>query len=298
MKNKALKIPAIIIAIGIILSVAAYLLASIKTMPAVTEPDFDYSITYRLGGETKTINCVYTSRFSRFGNAGINPLERYYDGEYTVDGAEASRCYTIAQKDTVELYIVATFNDSYLMGDTKHVSYGPLEAPYLEAVDSEGYSYDSDGAELLSMFDAEIVSWEYPEPIENTFVFAGIAGLHSGNTLAMIVVGILTLILCMIFVKKGEGVEYSVLDKLGIALNFVAMFFALPILYLSSVLIQAYPTGPDWIYQAYLCIPQIFPFSVAASVSLRRKGFRKSGFFIQFLAPALLVIVSIFEYVL
>lgn len=39
-------------------------------------------------------------------------------------------------------------------------------------------------------------------------------------------------------------------------------------------------------------------FSLAASVSLRRKGFKKSGFFIQFLGPAVLVILGVAEYIL
>ena len=39
-------------------------------------------------------------------------------------------------------------------------------------------------------------------------------------------------------------------------------------------------------------------FSIAASLSLRRKGYRKSGFFIQFLAPAVEVIFVVLEYIL
>ena len=102
----------------------------------------------------------------------------------------------------------------------------------------------------------------------------------------------------MIFVRKGDGVEYRALDKIGIALNFVAVLFVLPIIYIASVFVQAYKMGLDWIYQAYLCIPQIIPFSIAASLSLRRKGFRKSGFFVQFLVPAIEVIFIVLEYIL
>ena len=183
------------------------------------------------------------------------------------------------------------------MGDEENDSYNSYnEGPTLEAEDKDGNQYDE--TDLPDVFDAEIVSFEYPEPIENTFTFTGFSGLHTTGMGVMILVGILTLILCMIFVKKGDGVEYRVLDKVGIVLNFAAMFFALPIMYLASALIQAYPTGPDWIYQAYLCIPQIIPFSVAASLSLRRKGFRKSGFFIQFLAPAVEVILAVLEQIM
>ena len=298
MKCKSLRIPAIIIAIGIIIAITANLLLSMQKTPTVTNHDFDFSITYKLDGETKTINGVYSSRFTGFGANSVDPLCRYYEGNYRVEGeSDGDRCFTIAEKDGYELYIVALLNDYYLMGDEENESYDSYtEGPTLEAEDKDGNQYDE--TELPDVFDAEIVSFEYPKPIENTFSFTGFSGLHTTGMGVMILVGILTLILCMIFVKKGDGVEYCVLDKVGFALNFAAMFFALPVMYLTSALIQAYPTGPDWIYQAYLCIPQIIPFSVAASLSLRRKGFRKSGFFIQFLALAIEVVIIVMEYIL
>ena len=298
MKGKSLRIPAIIIAIGIIVAIAAGLLVSMQKMPTVTKQDFDFSITYKLDGEIKTLNGAYSSRFTGFGANGVDPLCRYYEGTYKVEGeTDGDRCFTIAEKDGYKLYIVALLNDAYLMGDMENDSYeSGNEAPSLEAEDKEYNQYDE--TNLPDVFDAEIVSFQYPEPIENTFRFSGFSGLHAISTGVMVLVGILTLILCMIFVKKGEGIEYRALDKVGIALNFAAMFFALPIMYLAAGLIQAYKTGPDWIYQAYLCIPQIIPFSVAASLSLRRKGFRKSGFFIQFLAPAIEVVIIVMEYIL
>lgn len=298
MKNKSLKLPIIIISIGIIIAIAASLLLSMQKTPTVTNQDFNFSITYKLDGETKTINGVYSSRFTGFGATGVDPLCRYYEGTYKVEGEDdGDRCFTIAEKDGYELYIVALLNDYYLMGDKENESYDSYtEGPTLEAEDKDGNQYD--GTDLPDIFNAEIVSFKYPEPIENSFYFTGFAGLYVISTGAMTLIGILTLILCMIFVRKGDGVEYRALDKISIALNFVAMLFVLPIIYIASVFVQAYKVGPDWLYQAYLCIPQIIPFSIAASLSLRRKGFRKSGFFIQFLAPAIEVIFTILEYIL
>ena len=267
-------------------------------MPTVTKQDFDFSITYKLDGEIKTLNGAYSSRFTGFGANGVDPLCRYYEGTYKVEGeTDGDRCFTIAEKDGYKLYIVALLNDAYLMGDMENDSYeSGNEAPSLEAEDKDGYQYDE--TELPAVFDAEIVSFEYPEPIENTFQFTGFSGLHATNTGVMTLVGILTLILCMIFVRNCDGVEYGVLDKIGIALNFAVMLFALPIIYIGAIFIQAFPTGPDWIYQAYLCVPQIAPFSIAASLALRRKGFRKIGFCIEFLAPVAEVILMVLEYVL
>ena len=295
MKNKTLTLPAIIIAIGLVVALVGYLLTSRQFKPAVTEQDFNYSVTYKIDGETKTFSGVYTCRFTGFGGAGVDPLARYYNGVYTVDGESTeSRSYAIAEKDGCVLEIITLFDDDYLMGDNQEEY--ELVDPCLEATDAEGYQYGED--ELPAEFDAEIISWEYPEPIENTFVFAGFSGLYVINTGVMILVGVLTLIICVIFVRKGDGVEYRALDKIGIALNFAAVLFVLPIIYIAAVFVQAYKIGPDWLYQAYLCIPQIIPFSIAASLSLRRKGFRKSGFFIQFLAPAVEVILAVLEYII
>ena len=298
MRNKSLKLPIIIIAIGIIVAISASFLVSIKKTPTVTNQDFDFSITYKLDGETKTINGVYSTRFTGFGGNGVDPLCRYYEGTYKVEGEnDGDRCFTIAEKDGYKLYIVALLNDYYLMDDEENESYDSyIEGPTLEAEDKDGNQYDE--TDMPDVFDAEIVSFEYPDPIENTFCFAGFSGLYATNTGVMTLVGILTLILCMIFVKKDDGIEYRALDKIGIAFNCVVMFFALPIIYIGAIFVQAYSMGPDWLYQAYLCIPQIIPFSIAASLSLRRKGYRKSGFFIQFLAPAIEVIMMVLEYVL
>ena len=298
MKSKSLKLPIIIIVIGIIIAIVACLLLSMQKTPTVAKQDFNFSITYKLDGETKTLNGVYSSRFTGFGGNGVDPLCRYFEGTYKVEGEDDSdRCFTIAERDGYKLYIVALLNDYYLMGDEENESYNSYtEAPTLEAEDIDGNQYGE--TELPDVFDAEIVSFEYPEPIENTFYFTGFAGLYSENTGAMILIGILTLILCMIFVRKSDGVEYRALDTIAIVFNFLAVLLVLPIIYIASVFVQAYKIGPDWLYQAYLCIPQIIPFSVAASLSLRRKGFRKSGFFIQFLAPAVEVIFIVLEYIL
>lgn len=298
MKSKGLKIPAIIIALGIIIAIAAGLLFSMKKTPTVTDHDFDFSITYKLDGETKTINGVYSSSFTGFGANGVDPLCRYYEGAYKVDGeTDGDRCFTIDEKDGYTLYIAVLLNDDHLMGDVENDSYeSSHREPTLEAEDKDGNQYDE--TDLPDVFDAEIVSYEYPEPIENTFRFSGFSGLHAISTGVMTLIGLLTLILCMIFVKKGDSVEYSLLDKLGIGLNFAAILSALPIIYIAAIFVQAYKVGPEWLYQVYLCTPQIIPFSVAASLSLRRKGFRKIGFCIQFLPLAIEVIVSILEYIL
>ena len=294
MKMKSLKIPAIIIAIGLVLSLVACLLTNIVLTPAVTEHDFEYSITYELCGETKTLNGVYKCRFEGYSEGG-DPADRYYTEEYTVDGQTTlSHTYTIAEKDGAELYIVTLFNDCYLMGDTKDMDYEPfLEDPYLEATDKEGYPYEE--TNMPSEFDAEIISWEYPEPIENTFVFSGFSILHAGSMLAMLVAGLLTVVACMIFVKRDKTVPYKALDKLSILVNFAACFLAIPFFAICIAFMLATMGGEDIVTQILLCTPAITAFTVAASIALRRNGFTKTGFFIQFAGPVLFFVPAVLE---
>jgi hypothetical protein len=242
----------------------------------------------------KTLEGTYKCSYDGY-DPGGSPYDRYYTGEYTVDGQTTrSHTYTIAEKDGAELYIVTLFNDCYLMGDTKDMDYEPfLEEPYLEAVDKEGYPYDE--TNMPSEFTAEIISWDYPEPIENTFVFSGFSILHAGSMLAMLVVGLLTVVACMIFVKRDKTVPYKVLDKLSILANFAACFLAIPFFVICIALMLATMGGEDIVTQILLCTPAITALTVAASIALRRNGFTKTGFFIQFAGPVLFFVPAVLE---
>ena len=297
MNKRRPKLPVIILAIGLVLALAACLFANIILTPTVTEHDFNYAVTYKLDGKTKTVEGVYKCRFDGY-SEGENPRDRYYTGEYTVDGQTTlSHTYTIAQKDGAELYIVTLFNDCYLMGDTKDMDYEPfLEEPYLEAIDKEGYPYDTN--EMPSEFTAQIISWEYPEPIENTFVFGGFSILHTGSMATMLLVGLLVMIACIIFVKRDKTVSYKVLDKLSVVLNCVVCFAAIPFITFTTTLLQIVVSGDELMYQIYLCIPALTAFTVAASIALRRNGFTKSGFFVQFVGPVLFFVLLVLESVI
>ena len=180
-------------------------------------------------------------------------------------------------KDGVELSIVTDLDAAYLMGDPDKYEYvSGHDDPYLEAVDQEGY-----GVEVSDLFDAEIISWEYPEPIENSFEFVGFSRLYSVSMLVMLLVGVLTTIVCVIFVKKNADVSYKPLDKLSIIANFI---IGIVVISFITVVIFFFPlvmNSGSIIYQIYLCIPALTAFTIAASIALRRKGFTKSGFFVQ-----------------
>ncbi len=292
MKIKSLKLPAIIIAIGLLLAVAACLVANVVKTPVITEQDFQYSVTYKLNGEIKTVEGIYKCKYNGYGDS---PRDRYYTGEYTVDGQTTqAHTYTIAEKDGAEIYIITLFNDCYLMNDTKDPDYEPfLEDPQLEALDREEIPYDE--TNMPKEFTAEILSWEYPEPIENTFVFGGFSLLHVDSMNAMLVVGLLTLLACLIFVKKDKTVSPKALDRVSVVFSYIIGFGAIPFITLATALMQITMSGDEFVYQLFLCVPAVTALTVAAAISLRRKGFTKSGFILQFVGPMLFFVPVLLE---
>ena len=289
MKQKKIKTLFVILAVGLLMAIAASLLTGIVKAPVITEHDFNFAVTYRLDGETKTLAGVYRCYFHGNGT-GDEPQERYYGGEHLSNpSAEHPAEYTIAQKDDLELCIVTYFSDRCLMGEADGRTFS--FEPYLAAFDRDRTEYTDE--ETLSRFDAEILDWVSPEPIANSFRFAGFSKLHDVSMLAMLAVGILTILACMIFIKREKNVLYNPLDKISIVLNLVICFAAIPIMTILIALMQIVVSSSDPIYQIALCVPAITAFTLAASVALRRIRYTKTGFFLQLIGPVLFVLTLI-----
>ena len=293
MNSKSLRLAIVIISLGILLAVASTFITGVLKSPVIKEHDFEYSVTYKLNGEIKTIEGIYKCRFDGHSGAS-NPIDRKYSEEYIVDGVTTiSRTHTIAQADGMELYIVVLFSNGYLMGDTKSSDYAPfLNDPVIEALDSEGNGYDEEA--LPEIFDAEIISWEYPEPIENSFVFSGFSVLYYNSMFAMLLIGLLVIVACLVFVKKDEAVSYKDLDKLSVVLNYLLVIAGIPFVTVLVLLMQIVMDCGGLGYQIFLCLPAVAAFTVAASIVLRRLGYTKPGFFIQLVAPVIFFLDVIF----
>ena len=278
-----MKLPIIILVVGLILAIASCFFTGIVKEPTIKEHEFDYSVTYRIGSEKKTYEGTF--RCSFVGHDGDDdPTLRLYDGVHTKDGNELGALWlTVAQKEDVELMMAVGLDAAYLMGDPDKYEYvHGNDDPYFEAVDAEGYA-----VEVSEKFDVEIISWEYPKPIENSFRFSGFSRLYVISMLGMLAIAFLTAVACLIFVRKGTDVSYKALDKISIAANFLITFIAIPFL---TIVIFFFPLVMDpesLMYQIYLCVPALTAFTIAASIALRRKGFAKTGFFVQLVCPAL-----------
>ena len=294
MKNR-FKLPVIILAVGVIMCVVACLLTGILKTPTITQQDFHYSATYQINGETKTLEGIYRCEFVSTGE-GVDPQGRYYTGYYPEAPDQSwPDSHILARNGDQTLEIIFIFAEDFLMGDgfPGDTYSDVMPEPYLAVFDKEGYEYSDE--ESLAPFNAQLISWEMPEAIENSFVFAGFSLLHSGSMMVMLLLCILLILVCAIAVKREKDLSYKALDKISVVLNFLVGLVALPFITLVVAFMPIYVSGEELIYQIDLCVPALTAFTIAASLSLRRKGFTKTGFFIQFAGPVLFILLVILE---
>ena len=298
MRNKKLFLPKAIIFLGIVFTIVTSLIVSIAKKPTITEYTFPISITYEFDGKTETITDEYICTYTGPGQS-IDPKDRFYDGYLkNRDSMDLHGDYLIKSYEDGKLAIYTNLSAGYLMGDPNYTNYyteyNPFE-PYVAYYVYEDYM-EYDDAEHLAPLNVKIVDWEYPQPIENTLVFSNITRLTVDNILPTLVVSLLTLIVCVIFVKKDRYVTYSFIDKLSVLINRVILVVMLPFLTVFSFLNDINGSGAGLYSQIAYCLPAAIVFGLAASVCLRRKGYSKQGFIAQFAGfsvLALRLVVSI-----
>ena len=78
-------------------------------------------------------------------------------------------------------------------------------------------------------------------------------------------------------------------------MNFIVGFMAIPFITIVIFFLPLVMDSGSLMYQIYLCVPALTAFAIAASVALRRKGFTKSGFFVQLVFPVLFFAEMIVE---
>lgn len=291
MNTQKFKLPILIIVIGMLIAVVGNLITCLIKEPVIKEQDFEYSISYRIDGEEKTLDGIFKCSFVGNSLYGLTNA-REYTGVHVQNGVELyERAFTVAQKDGIELCVVIMLDEEYLMGDSSIENIEVAnEDPYLVAYNSEGIE-----VEISDTFNAEIIGWDYPEPVDNSFKVVGLSLMNTASMFVMLVIGVLTIIVCIIFVKKDNDLEYKRIDKFSIAFNYIIGLLIIPIILLYVWIVQIVMSGDEFIYQMYLCIPALTAFTIAASIALRRKGFAKSGMIVQLVCPVLLVVQLILE---
>ena len=290
MKTRKLTSVMIILAITVIAYIAATVLFCYTTKPAVATGEFPFSITYEYQGETGTLSGVFACAYS--GSYTVQgEHHRYWAEETRYDNPDnVENPFIIDQNDELQttLSLYENMSAGYFMGDPLYadyyLDYGLTGAePQVSYYDykNEIYLEEANREEVLESVGFKIIDFTYPEPVENHFSFSGIQ-YKADNV--MIFIGIMSVffLLCLIFVRKDKEHRYARLDKIGIAFNFLVGIVAVPFISFFCILFGIVESHIELINQITYNIPSIAILCLALSVVFRRKGYPKTGFFIQF----------------
>ena len=298
MKIKKLSTAMIILAVTLVVYMIATVMFCYTTKPKVAQGEFPFSITYEYKGETKTLSGVLECEYS--GSCTIlNEHNRYWDYEIKYDNPEKVEdpCI-IDQSEELQtlLSVQPSIEAGYLMGDPLYKEYGLNAEPYIQYYDYiNDIILDSENQdEVLQSIGFKIVDFTYDKPIENSFSFAGVS-YEADNILIFVAISLVYFLACLIFVRKDKEYKYNTLDIISIILNFLIGIFALPFITIACVFFGLVESNLNFINQMTYNIPPIAVTCLALSGVLRRKGFSKTGFFIQFGGILLFIIILVLE---
>lgn len=144
--------------------------------PEITSAEFPFKLVYIIDGEEVVYEDVITCTYDGFNNdASRSDKYRVWSKEYAKD----SLIVLSRLNDEQVIYFCIQYSAAYLMGETPDAVNYYDDPPFVglgvkhEFYNGEiGYRYDRtlEADELKEVYNIEIVSFEMPPPIENTFI--------------------------------------------------------------------------------------------------------------------------------
>ena len=136
--------------------------------PEVKEGQFDVSVTYEVGGETRTLDLVYVCKYDGVKMTLEGSRYRAWNGHF--EGYQDGDVINIFEADDGSR-IVLNFliYAEYFMGEPDYVDFHP-EAKTERIYFEDGIEMIDYDQELIAKdFGVRIISIDYDEPIQNTF---------------------------------------------------------------------------------------------------------------------------------
>ena len=139
--------------------------------PEIKEGKFDFSVTYELNGENKTISGVYVCEYNGTDWALDGGSHRDWKG--CIEGGSEDDCFEIGTtEDGGAINVCLDFDPDYFMGEDV-VEYKGVPEPYLIVVypmtEDGALTFINDAETVAEQYGAKIISHVYDEPINNSF---------------------------------------------------------------------------------------------------------------------------------
>ena len=139
--------------------------------PEIKEGRFNYSVTYELNGETKTVSGVYICKFDGVSWSLDGGYSRAWKG-YIEGGTRNDEVNIGTTEDGGTIILTLCLAPDYFMGEDV-VDLRGLPEPYLVITypleDADGFSMIGEADVIAEQYGAKIISYEYDEPIQNSF---------------------------------------------------------------------------------------------------------------------------------
>lgn len=281
MTAKNCKRAKIILAVFLIATLALLILGYSVQVPKIRQQEFPFTITYSYNGNTETISAVYFAEYAKDAKyIGEDSLK--WSG-YVMDHDRLQADYfRVVGLEGETFSINLNIQPGYLMGDPNYASCESQPTGVYWGYNGTEDYYIEDPAELAKM-GFSIDSWDYPEPIENSFSYGSIS-MSSEATGLTSTIAVVALLTCMILIKRDKELAYTALDKISVVLNVLVMVIVFPFLTILGALSELVG-DTSFLQQVIYFAPALTAFCVAASVTLRRMGKKMSSFWIQFVGP-------------
>ena len=136
--------------------------------PEVKEGQFDVSVTYEVGGETKTLDLVYVCKYDGVKMTPEGTRYRAWNGHF--EGYEDGDVIEVSKTDDGSRIVLSfLIYAEHFMGEPDFVDFYP-EAKTERIYFEDGIEMIDYDEELIAKdFGVRIISIDYDEPIKNTF---------------------------------------------------------------------------------------------------------------------------------
>ena len=287
MKIKTVRNAKIILVVYLITLCAFLIYGYSVQKPEIRRQEFPFTITYSCQGKTETISDIYVGEHIPVAKyIGDNSVVWY--GYVKDRNRLEADFYRIGELEGKSFSINLNLNPGYLMGDPNHAGTDCAPTIVCHCWDGTNETVIEDPEELAQL-GFSLVSWEYPEPIENSFSFGGIS-LSSEATMYTAAISILALLACMFLTRRDRDLVYGKVEKLSIVVNFLLAFVVFPFVLLLAMLSEIVAEVTFGQQMMYLS-PALTVLLVAVSTVMRRCGSGKNSLLVQLLGFALIVVV-------
>ena len=300
MKTKKLVFTSLVLVVAVIAMIVYGAVTNVAKKPTIAQKDFPFSITYELNGKTEKVEGVFSVAY--VGNGGyVETTDRLYEAEFICQQEDFDTSNILYEDEDGVIMLHTNFYADYMMGDAQYnYLVGDVFQPVIEYGDREGNQYSDE--KTLMEHGVKLIDWEYPEPVENTFVFSHISYMNGEVVIPFVLIAMAALLLILLFVKKEKELAKTQLDKISLILNIAIGVIVVPLTAICGMFMDITGSNPEPAYQIMYLVAPITLLGLAASIALRRKGYSKSSFFAQWAGPVVfgldLVWMVIIEYVL